>query len=175
MPSSTTRAPRLVLFNHKGGVGKTTLTVNLAYALVEAGKRVLLVDTDPQCSLSSFFLDEKYLDQLLDNSESPKGNTLWTALRPVSEGTGPFRQITPVKIPGDHDGLSLAVGDIRLSHFESILADCWNLCVSRNRRGYLCTASLSQLVDGLAQRTKAEGQSTNCTGSYSSITTRTHF
>ena len=53
-------AKRIVLFNHKGGVGKTTLTVNLAYALVEAGKRVLIVDTDPQCSLSSFFLEGNY-------------------------------------------------------------------------------------------------------------------
>ena len=146
-------ASRLVLFNHKGGVGKTTLTVNLAFALVEAGKRVLLVDTDPQCSLSSFFLQEKYLDRLLDESESEAGNTLWTALRPVSEGTGPTAQITAVKI---QDRLHLAVGDIRLSHFETILAECWNLCLSRNRRGYLCTAALSQLVDDLAQTSRAD-------------------
>src|SRR5437762_11626699 len=108
MPVHHKPAKRLVLFNHKGGVGKTTLTVNLAYALVEAGKRVLLVDTDPQCSLSSFFLEEKYLDQLLDKSESASGNTLWSSLRPVSEGTGPRLPITPVKI---RDRLYLAVGD----------------------------------------------------------------
>jgi len=77
------KAKRLVFFNHKGGVGKTTLTVNLAYALVEAGKRVLVVDTDPQCSLSSFFLEEQFLDKMLDESETSEGNTLWSALRPV--------------------------------------------------------------------------------------------
>jgi len=153
MPSSPKRAPRLVLFNHKGGVGKTTLTVNLAYALAEAGKCVLLVDTDPQCSLSSFFLEEKYLDKLLDDSESKNGNTLWTALQPVSEGTGSIAQISAVKIL---DGLHLAVGDIRLSHFENSLADCWNLCLSRNRRGYLCTVALSQLIGDLAQKAKAD-------------------
>jgi cellulose biosynthesis protein BcsQ len=153
MPASPKRAPRLVLFNHKGGVGKTTLTVNLAYALLEAGKRVLLVDTDPQCSLSSFFLEETFLDKLLDKSESNEGNTLWTALRPVSEGTGSIAQISAVKIL---DGLHLAVGDIRLSHFENSLADCWNLCLSRNRRGYFCTAALSQVVDFLTQKTKAD-------------------
>lgn len=38
--------------NQKGGVGKTTSTVNLARALIESGKRVLVVDCDPQSSLS---------------------------------------------------------------------------------------------------------------------------
>lgn len=153
-PTTSPSARKLVLFNHKGGVGKTTLTVNLAYALAEQGKRVLLVDTDPQCSMSSFFLEEKYLDGLLDQSESPAGNTLWSALKPVSEGSGPYRLIKPVQLSSDR--LHIAVGDIRLAEFENSLSECWNLAIGRNRRGYLCSTALSSLVDELAVTVKAD-------------------
>jgi len=153
MAAPQRNAKRLVLFNHKGGVGKTTLTVNLAHALVDAGKRVLLLDTDPQCSMSSFFLEEKFLDKMLDESETDAGNTLWSAIRPVSEGSGKLEKIKPVKI---RPGLFLAVGDIRLAEYENTLAECWNLCLSRNRRGYLCTAALSNLADDLTKATQAD-------------------
>jgi cellulose biosynthesis protein BcsQ len=49
---------KIALFNHKGGVSKTTTTFNLGWMLASKGKRVILVDTDPQCNLTGMALGQ---------------------------------------------------------------------------------------------------------------------
>jgi cobyrinic acid ac-diamide synthase len=44
----------IAFFNNKGGVGKTTFTFHLGYALERIGKKVLFADLDPQCNLTNY-------------------------------------------------------------------------------------------------------------------------
>jgi chromosome partitioning protein len=68
---------RIAFCNNKGGVGKTTTCFNLAGALSELGRKVLLIDMDQQASLSSSFLDDIHslpqviTDVLLDEKGIP--------------------------------------------------------------------------------------------------------
>ncbi|EGB42332.1 cobyrinic acid a,c-diamide synthase [Escherichia coli H120] len=60
------------IINYKGGVGKTTVTSNLAAELAFRGKNVLVLDMDAQASLTFSFLTPDYWDEHLKNERTIK-------------------------------------------------------------------------------------------------------
>lgn len=64
----------ICFYNHKGGVGKTTLVAAVAGELISEGKKVLVIDTDSQANLSSIFCDavDYELADYLFNSKKPE-------------------------------------------------------------------------------------------------------
>lgn len=143
----------MVLFNHKGGVGKTLMTANLACALASLGKSVLLVDADPQCNLTSFFVEDGVVDSLLERSDSSDGQTVWTAVKPIVEATGDAQVIVPVEL---RPKLALLPGDIRLAEFEEELPALWAECFQRKPRGFRGSTGLSALASDVAADRNAD-------------------
>lgn len=150
VPKTTKRhnSKRVAIFNHKGGVGKTTLTVNIASALAALRKRVLLIDSDPQCNLTSYLVDPSVVDDMLDSSEGPKGRTIWSAVQPVAEGTATVKVVDPIETSVDR--VFLVPGDIALSKYEQDLHTSWGECFQRRVRGFRGVSALSVLANSVS-------------------------
>lgn len=78
----------IAISNYKGGVGKTTTVVNLATLFAKNGKRVLLIDLDPQASATDYF-------GLYGEAESTGRNSI-----SLLYGNAPVKKVThETKIP----------------------------------------------------------------------------
>jgi cellulose biosynthesis protein BcsQ len=112
---------KIALFNHKGGVSKTTTTFNLGWMLAKKGKKVILVDTDPQCNLTGLVLGYSGQDEFENFYETQKNCNIRDALTPAFESRPIL--IKPVDcIPvKNRENLFLLPGHIRLSEYEVTL------------------------------------------------------
>lgn len=73
-------AKKIAIFNHKGGVSKTTTAFNIGWRLARAGKKVLLVDADSQCNLSQYAMGAEAFDKFY---QSLNPNNIKDALVPA--------------------------------------------------------------------------------------------
>ncbi len=111
--------PVLTFFNNKGGVGKTSLVYHLSWMFSGLGKRVVVLDLDPQANLTAAFLDEDDIDSLWEKEKGP--NTIYRAVYPLTE-VGDIEKVTLRAI---NRRLYLIPGDVALAGFEEELSSAW--------------------------------------------------
>ncbi len=104
--------PVIALANQKGGVGKTTTTINLGAMLQLSGRKVLLVDADPQANLS----------QSLGMKDEPESN-LYTEIKKEITGQGSDIKKAIVEIK---PGLSIVPSSIELADAEMELVSVYS-------------------------------------------------
>lgn len=142
----------LAFFNNKGGVGKTTLAYHIAWMLADLGRRVLVVDLDPQANMTSMFLPERRLEQIWDPDVS-SGQSLMGALEPLISGTGDLKEPHVERINGR---LYLVPGDLLLSGYEAELSEAWGNCLDRRQPAFRHTSAFHRIAEMASIRTQAE-------------------
>jgi cellulose biosynthesis protein BcsQ len=114
------KAKTIALFNHKGGVSKTTTTYNLAWALTIKGKKVLLVDGDPQCNLSGLLLGDRFDEYY--TSENTKNVNIKDAVKVAFDGRPQPIEAINCYQPETNDKLYLIPGHMDLSEYDPALS-----------------------------------------------------
>jgi len=112
---------QISLFNHKGGVSKTTTTFNLGWMLAEKGKRVLLADCDPQCNLTGMVFGFKESDDFSAIYEGEGVRNIRDGLAPAFESRPtPIEPVECESINGQKN-MFLIPGHIGLAEYEVTL------------------------------------------------------
>jgi chromosome partitioning protein len=113
-------AVKIVFFNHKGGVSKTTTTYNLGWMLASLGKRVLLVDADPQCNLTSLLLGDEF-DKYYTESHT-KYQNIKDGVKVAFEGKPKPIEAVTCYSPQQNQNLFLLAGHANLSEYDASLS-----------------------------------------------------
>ncbi|MBR8664360.1 ParA family protein [Bacillus paralicheniformis] len=135
----------LSFFNNKGGVGKTTSLYHVGFKLEQMGYKVLFVDCDPQCNLTSHILEF----DVIENAWSEEGKSIYDALKPIIKGAGDVKYIEPLKI--EKRKIWIYPGDLLLSNYDSALSESWTQVLARQERGFRSTTAIYRLFTKFAE------------------------
>lgn len=135
-------------FNHKGGVGKTTLLFNIGIALAGMGRRVLFVDADAQANLTGTALSADKYQAAIDG-----GETIYEALLPVIETTGEPVPPTPIQI---RPNAWIVPGHILLSQYEESLASVWGETLGGRYPGFQKATAFWRVVTAAGSSVNAD-------------------
>jgi cellulose biosynthesis protein BcsQ len=157
----------IAIFNHKGGVSKTTTTFNLGWILAEHGKRVIMVDADPQCNLTGLILGYNKTE-LEDFYKKPGVNNLRAGLAPAFESQPRLIEAVDCIEVAGREGLFLLPGHINLAEYEITLG------ISQQLSGTIVTVrnlpgAANYLFEKTAKKYKADYLIIDMSPSVSSI------
>lgn len=164
-----------VITNLKGGVGKTTTTVNLSYSMSLLGKNILVVDADPQSNTSSFFIRPDYGRYTIRDVYMNPGSICRMVYRTKYHNIDILKGSTDLKE-------SDVAGEMTLAESLNLVSDKYDVCIIDTRPAFeaitrsaiyaadvivtpvlldkFCRDNLL-LVEDLLNETKMDGQGVN--------------
>lgn len=142
----------VAFFNHKGGVGKTSLAYHLVWMYADMGLSVIAADFDPQANLTAMCLTEERLEALWTHCAQTRA-TVYEAFAPLLEGTG---DIADPHLETLAPGLELLVGDLKLATVEDQFSSQWPACLDAQPRAFRVLSGLRRILDQAARNAAAD-------------------
>lgn len=145
----------ICLFNHKGGVSKTTTAFNLGWMLASLGSRVILADFDPQCNLTGMVLGYQGIEDLQNSYNQDPPNNVKDALFPAFESKPKLLTGAECHEIVGRPGLLLLPGHIALAEYETTLGVAHELTGSLTALKNL-PGSIRYMLDRTAEKYAAD-------------------
>lgn len=142
----------IAMFNHKGGVSKTTTVYNLGWMLSSMGKKVILIDTDSQCNLSSIVIGENELEGFYKANPDMNIKSYLSAAFDAKPSL--IEPATCLKVK-DNDNLFLLPGSFDLSEYEVSLGISFTVSAALGPLKNL-PGSFNYLIEKTAERYEAD-------------------